>query len=405
MIINYKRISALLHPEPEFMRQVLKEMLHTGIALMTVSIVIIWLTMCQGWSDMRWARWRKHGERRTVPLNDMVLGRLSYMDGRNTWVSDALVNSAGIICLLGNILMARGWRARLIVFRRIAWFLSIIYFLRSITMSVTTIPPPITNCVPIVIQDANDMLRVISDVLSGRTKGCTDMVFSGHTAVCVVSFLFWVKYARHWSFIVYSAIHTVVGISSVLLVRYHYTLDVLLAIMMTFFVDFVYYRSLDSAVRQRLAADRCTRYIAVFGKDAFATSAKNRGTGFVYSRVASEDNKEFTHSNTGPDAINNSPARAGQDAKIVELERAYSSAFTLNTPVQEPKTAFPETLIGPDDIEKALGTSLAQEQFYTTGLVHDEDSNTYHQDMLLINRPLSKCLSTVVAWMDGLHLR
>ncbi|KAJ1801939.1 hypothetical protein LPJ75_006344, partial [Coemansia sp. RSA 2598] len=130
--------------------------------------------------------------------------------------------------------MARGWRARLVFLRRIAWIVATLYFLRSITISVTTIPPPIVDCKPVIATDAEGMARVVWGMISGQSKECTDMVFSGHTVILSASFLFWTRYARHWGFVVYSAVHAVAGVASVLLVRYHYTLDVSLALILTF---------------------------------------------------------------------------------------------------------------------------------------------------------------------------
>ncbi|KAJ1886971.1 hypothetical protein LPJ66_009358 [Kickxella alabastrina] len=301
--------------------------------------------------------------------------------------------------------MARGWRARLVILRRLAWIISILYLLRSITISVTTIPPPIIDCVPLLVDDARSMLRAIFGMISGERKECTDMVFSGHTIVLLISFLFWTKYARHWSFVVYSAIHTVVGIASVLLVRYHYTLDVVLAAVITAFVHHMYYRALDSAVRQRLAVDRRIRCNKIFGKDAFAGSGKNtHGSGFAYNRVASEDNAEFVRSNTEP--INISSPRANFSAELglgLAQEQVYSTVLTLtsNAPAQNTMTTLFEIPSGSDDIEKALGAALESDNLHSAGLLYDEDIGTYHQDMLLINRPLSKCLSATKAPEDN----
>ncbi|KAJ1880167.1 hypothetical protein LPJ57_002412 [Coemansia sp. RSA 486] len=416
-----------------------RELLHTGVAWCVLVLVVIWMVVCQEWSDMRWAERQQgvngpdkpHGHGHgpgngpprppledSVPLGDMVLSRLPYLEQHQPWISDLLVNSSALVCIVGNLLMARGWRARLVFLRRIAWVISILYFMRSITISVTTMPPPVANCKPAIATDAQGMAHIVWAMISGQTKECTDMVFSGHTVILSISFLFWTRYARHWGFVVYSAVHAVVGVASVLLVRYHYTLDVSLALILTVLVHHVYYRALDRAIQKRLANDHSRDRLGMCSAactDVLISAPIVHNGGFAYSRVGSEDNRHFGDS-ASVGIIGELFARRSRS--IESLPKSSSDAgnhraeltLTANTPEQGARrTTSDLPLVASADLEKAQGAppSSSSACYYSAlGAGCCAGGACAQQSgLLLINRPLSNCLSAIVAWMDGLHLR
>ncbi|KAJ2567553.1 hypothetical protein GGH12_000246 [Coemansia sp. RSA 1822] len=214
----------------------------------SLAVVVVWMALCQEWSDMRWLS-RNTNYNRHKPgnwnlkhsgykmLDDIVLDQIPLMTER--WITDAVVNSAALIAVGGGMVMARGWQARLVYLRRIAWMMATLYFLRSITISVTTLPPSVNNCKPQVAHNTSELVRIVPLMISGQLSGCTDKVFSGHTSILMISFLFWTRYARHWAFVAYSAVHTLLGIGCVLAVRLHYSVDVLLAVVLTFSVHHI----------------------------------------------------------------------------------------------------------------------------------------------------------------------
>ncbi|KAJ1727239.1 hypothetical protein LPJ61_004681 [Coemansia biformis] len=193
-------------------------------------------------------------------------------------------------------------------------------------------------------------LEVVPKMITGELSACTDKIFSGHTSILVFIFLMWVRYSRHWAFIVYSGIHTVVGISSVLLTRLHYSVDVLLAIVMVFFVHHTYYWSLEIAVRERAAAA--------------ASSA--------------------------PALVASAP---GGYRPVPPGEGAGSTLYPCADVIQ-----IPDILVG-EDAEKAIGVPR--------DCITHAASTVYRVDAaeLLINRKPSMVLPTMVAWMDGLWMR
>ncbi|KAJ2352539.1 hypothetical protein IWW50_006303 [Coemansia erecta] len=340
-----------------------------ALAWAVLMVVVVWMALCQEWSDMRWLSKNAHFNRHNIGfwkikhsqykmLDDIVLEHLPHVTQR--WVTDALVNSAALIMVLGGMLMARGWPARATFLRRIAWMMAILYFLRSITISVTTLPPSVHSCVPMVARNANDWARIVPMMISGQLSGCTDKVFSGHTAVLMISFLFWTRYARHWAFVAYSLVHTVVGIASVLAVRLHYTVDVVIAIMLTYLVHKVYYLLLESAVRQR----------ALKLPHSFLQPGR---TGYMLAnrRWASGEISEIEEAGTEHVDLDTQSAQKQR----VSAEQSMHSVYALDADFDEAKSAavFPTAI--------------------------DMDA------LLLINRPSSPVLPAVVAWMDGLHLR
>ncbi|KAI8319286.1 hypothetical protein GQ54DRAFT_251071, partial [Martensiomyces pterosporus] len=246
-----------------------RELTRTLLAWAALFAVGIWMVVCQQWSDMRWLRRFHESEkllhqdttkhpskpRLSTPwpaysmLEDQILDHLPVME--RAWISDKLVGSSVIICMVGGCILARGWRQRLMLLRRIAWMVTALYFLRSITISVTTVPPSIGTCEIAVPQSTWEVILATPDILAGKIGQCTDKIFSGHTAILMISFLFWLRYATHWAIIAYSAVHTFVGVLTVLLARYHYTVDVVLGAVLTYLVHRVYYSALELAIARR----------------------------------------------------------------------------------------------------------------------------------------------------------
>ncbi|KAJ2799131.1 hypothetical protein H4S07_005525 [Coemansia furcata] len=394
-------------------RLVLREAALTGLAWAALALVTVWMVICQEWSDMRWVRAQaahgvRHGERSTESglLYDVILARLPFV--RETWVTDIIVNTAGLTCVVGSLCMARSWQARSILIRRIGWMMAALYLLRSFTLSITTLPPSVADCKPVVATDHAGLIGSIPGLISGRLSACTDKMFSGHTTILVISFLFWRRYATHWAFIVYSVVHTAVGIASILLVRLHYSVDVLLAVVLTCAVHHVYYRSLDAAIRRRRRASalRHRRNRSLFsGPDDVPL-----GSDAAYVRVNADEEELSTASSSGDVLVRLFGRRMThrRDGSIdVALDAALPTAcvppadatntLTNNSPVQDAAHVV--------DMEKAAvalaAAAAVAEPYYTSNVMDDEDTLV----LMAINRPLGSALPALVGWLDGLHLR
>ncbi|KAJ2401289.1 hypothetical protein GGI23_001501 [Coemansia sp. RSA 2559] len=238
-----------------------QELCRTLAAWGILFAVGIWMVVCQQWSDMRWLRQMQHLGATAAPwpayalLEDVVLDHLPVLE--RAWIADKLVGTSVLVCIGGCCAMSAGWRERLMMVRRIGWMVAVLYFLRSITISVTTVPPSIGSCAISAPQSAWHVILATPQILAGTIGQCTDKIFSGHTAILTISFLFLRRYATHWAVVAYSAAHMALGILSVLLARYHYTVDVVVGLLMTLFVHHLYYSALEIAVRRRkLRAER-----------------------------------------------------------------------------------------------------------------------------------------------------
>ncbi|KAJ2375308.1 hypothetical protein IW150_002619 [Coemansia sp. RSA 2607] len=412
MAFSYRRFISFAHID---WRDFIREAAHTALAWFSLIAVVFWMAVCQEWSDMRWFKTQGHRGPmhkpdlhtpptvHSRPLHDLVLSRLPYVHQNYGWISDLLVNSSALICVVVNLLTAHSWRARLVFLRRLGWMTALLYFMRSITISVTTMPPPVASCQPALASGARDMFSVALDMISGRTKECTDMVFSGHTVILTVSFLFWTRYACHWALVVYSAIHTVLGVASVLLVRYHYTLDVVLALFFTFFVHHIYYRSLETAIEQRLAAGRW----GAFGDiNSSARAGIVQVGGFAYSRVGPECGNCIGCRTAGMESTcehfaHGRRSATGSNKSSSEIVEMAALTLTANTPEQEPRRTTSR------DMFKALEAASVDESYSSSAAAHadDDDVKRRYDAMLMINRCSGNHLAAAVAWMDGLHLR
>jgi hypothetical protein len=100
---------------------------------------------------------------------------------------------------------------------------AVILFLRAFSFWVTRLPPPRTPCNPYTIGT-----RI-------HLGGCSDMMYSGHTAVLVLSALFLAVYGKSTAVAVGATLFALAGIVLILCTRHHYSSDVLVAIYISVF--------------------------------------------------------------------------------------------------------------------------------------------------------------------------
>jgi len=76
---------------------------------------------------------------------------------------------------------------------------------------------------------------------SGVIGGCHDKMFSGHTTVAILSSLFLVKY--YPEYILHIALLNVVLLLSIISSRDHYTIDVLIALIISGLIAMVVFKN------------------------------------------------------------------------------------------------------------------------------------------------------------------
>ncbi|KAJ1659559.1 hypothetical protein IWQ61_001380 [Dispira simplex] len=216
------------------------ELLRTLLAFVYLFVVAYVMVFFQQFSDRRW--------RQTDPkLRDLAFDWFPFVDRVD--VADALVTSSLAIVVFGNLVLITNWRNRIVFVRRCLWLIGTLYFFRSFTLIVTTLPSP-RNCVPPVGETVADMFLIGLKMIISETKACTDNIYSGHTVILVSSFLLWRIHTRHSLIIIYTLLHTIAGVILVLFTHLHYFVDILVAIFFTYAWFSLYFYALDLAVHK-----------------------------------------------------------------------------------------------------------------------------------------------------------
>lgn len=127
-----------------------------------------------------------------------------------------------------------------IALRRMAWLVAILFFCRTWTIFVTTVPNPLQSCVPKYGYNTITNLTYMVKMSMGKISACTDNIFSGHTSLCV-SFLFInLKFSGRPLMNIFYTLQVIVILTLILFTRLHYTIDILIALFMASFTYFSY---------------------------------------------------------------------------------------------------------------------------------------------------------------------
>ena len=204
------------------------------------------------------------------PLRDMLFEVLPDWSRHRGWLPDALLVPLVVACFFVNILWRRdkllryqGW----IVLRRFLFILTILYAFRTFTFIVTTVPSPLSDCLPMYVEkdggdnqnggDNNNLaeyhkyLVLFGRMASGKVTACTDNIYSGHTTLITVSvWCFW-QYSGAWWFKAYALIHASLVLMSILICRLHYTVDIIVAVIIASFVYVTVHYLIQFAIDER----------------------------------------------------------------------------------------------------------------------------------------------------------
>lgn len=137
--------------------------------------------------------------------------------------------------LIGFAIQSPNWSTRLTLLRRWTFLLGLLYVFRGITLLVTTLPSSLVDqCRPPqteLVGSLGQRFGFIYSVVSGSAFGCTDNIFSGHTSVIVSCMILWrvhSRLTRPFGWLLY--LIGLTGIFLIIISRFHYTIDVLLAL-------------------------------------------------------------------------------------------------------------------------------------------------------------------------------
>ncbi|ORX91223.1 hypothetical protein K493DRAFT_304241 [Basidiobolus meristosporus CBS 931.73] len=224
------------------------EVARTFYALVFLFIVVYFMVIMQQVSDNRFLG---SGEA-NKPLRDVGFEWFNFITSYS--VPDIMVFSSLGIMLVGVTILSNSWRKRLIFWRRFIWVTGFLYLYRGFTIVSTTLPPP-KECVPIYTSNFRDLLTRGSLMIVGADRSCTDNIYSGHTMILTTSLINWIIYGRFRVLKVYALLHAVAGYYTVIASHLHFTVDVLLAIFITYAIYIIYYSLVRSAVLKRFHAE------------------------------------------------------------------------------------------------------------------------------------------------------
>ncbi|KAI8057565.1 PAP2 superfamily C-terminal-domain-containing protein [Gilbertella persicaria] len=219
-----------------------------------VLLVFIWLVICglietfmAQLSDMRYyalPEMSKH------PLRDLLHDAFPRV--ADTQIVNYLLTMTLLYTLVGFAVQSPDWSTRFMILRRFGFIMGFIYVFRGITLLVTTLPSSlIDECRPPEIELTGTVAQrfgFLFSVIGGSALTCTDNIFSGHTSMMMSCCMVWrvhSKLRRPFAWILY--LIATAGILMILFTRFHYSIDVVLAIYITYTAWNIYLRYIQEA--------------------------------------------------------------------------------------------------------------------------------------------------------------
>ena len=135
-----------------------------------------------------------------------------------------------------------------VVARRMMWMLATLYFFRTWSFLVTTVPSPLRGCTGKYLPEnipTREMvpgyLKLIGQMATGSVTACTDNIYSGHTSLLTILVMTFIMYSGINWLKVYAILHGAVALSTIIITRLHYTVDVYIALLVASFIFLNYH--------------------------------------------------------------------------------------------------------------------------------------------------------------------
>jgi hypothetical protein len=115
---------------------------------------------------------------------------------------------------------------------KLIWCITILFTIRLITFTVTIVPPSTVGCIN---RDQNSPIEwnVVSYLIYSDDNTCIDYMFSGHACYFVILGLFSIQLTRYVAEKIVCTLYVLLGLMSIISGHIHYTVDVVVAIVMT----------------------------------------------------------------------------------------------------------------------------------------------------------------------------
>ncbi|XP_074555135.1 phosphatidylcholine:ceramide cholinephosphotransferase 2-like isoform X1 [Halichoeres trimaculatus] len=149
-----------------------------------------------------------------------------------------------------------------IIGRRCFFMIGTLYMYRCVTMYITTLPVPGKHmvCAPKLYNDSTGkiwrILRLISGgglSLTGSHLMCGDFLYSGHTVMCTLSYLFIKEYSPRWMWWYhwFCWLLSASGVLCILIAHEHYSIDVVIGYIATTRIFWWYHTMANTHVRKK----------------------------------------------------------------------------------------------------------------------------------------------------------
>eukprot|EP00922_Rhytidocystis_sp_ex-Travisia-forbesii_P025265 GHVS01037088.1.p1 GENE.GHVS01037088.1~~GHVS01037088.1.p1 ORF type:complete len:741 (-),score=172.34 GHVS01037088.1:466-2688(-) len=206
------------------------------------------------WSDQFYHK----GETR---LRDRVHDALGGVPPR--WVSVGLVNGCCTFLLFLSIfrfVVFVNWEMRFAIWTRWLWIVSVLYWIRSFCIIVTTLPCPVETCDPLRPSSFSEMVVYSLYEVVGGVYECTDLIISGHTLSTTSMMMLWVLYNRSPRWITWVVV--TYGLWCLVLINisfFHYTIDIVMGVFYAVGAWSLYHLCLDIAVQRYIRSSCCNK--------------------------------------------------------------------------------------------------------------------------------------------------
>jgi hypothetical protein len=162
-------------------------------------------------------------------LPDVVLDskhRLELPAGMPDWALLSFV----LISMACHMIFVKPRTRLILTMRRFFWLLGSGYGLRALSLLGTVLPPSNPNC-QYRYRTRLQILLAGPQLMVGAIHTCSDKIFSGHTIVATLVSCFWWNLTENWLVRCYPIIHELFMILCSLNGRHHYTVDIVVALI------------------------------------------------------------------------------------------------------------------------------------------------------------------------------
>eukprot|EP00928_Gymnodinium_smaydae_P002959 TRINITY_DN1107_c0_g2_i2.p1 TRINITY_DN1107_c0_g2~~TRINITY_DN1107_c0_g2_i2.p1 ORF type:complete len:393 (-),score=7.86 TRINITY_DN1107_c0_g2_i2:243-1337(-) len=248
-----------------------------GVYINNVSMA--WLQKhMPGYYDTKWVPNRSMTNE-SVVLWDVTFERFPVMD---TYYADFFTVGSVVICVIRFVLLPGPLSLRWVILCRYFMILGLLYLCRAFTITATPLPNPDQTCKPRITYP-DSIWQEGWAILSKGDITCHDVMFSGHTMLLTTSMLFFFHYIRRspwhehglsheWfstssGLFMGSCVYMAIGYYCIVASRFHYTVDVLVGILISYFVFHSYHDQIQVMWFRKTYLGPFLKWMEAYSKD------------------------------------------------------------------------------------------------------------------------------------------